>query len=276
MTFFRILAYQFQLLYKHFFKRQKRSFDYGDPYINKKPSIFRRALDKALGNAYFKIQQKREIIRVYKYNRLNRIEEQNIGFQFARASQRIFIALFATILLSLVIDFSIAWINNFAYLSNIRLWSVLDSLNNLFVSYNVPSIHLELPSIAFIQTFIGISVAAISVVLGLIFALYAVGFQLTTDKYSSEVSDYINNEKVGNFFFKLLIFTDLFLLYVLLEINIINIYPIFAFLISIALISLSLFGILTFKNSYLTGLKPRSLFGRMLNEAEKYIEENFQ
>lgn len=167
-----------------------------------------------------------------------------------RTSSRMFLYLISVIVLASVIDFSILKVAG------------IDTAGLIFIK--------EL-STEFLNTFIGSAIGAISAVLGLIFALYAVGFQLVTDKYSSDVSDYINNAHYGNFFFKLLILTDLYLLYLLLEINIFQDFPGFSFFIAILLITLSIFGILTFKDSFLTGLKPKAIFSRLLEEAKGYI-----
>jgi len=267
MTFFRIIWFPFHLLHNRLFKKRRGSGDSNEPYIDKKPNLFKRGLDQIRGNAYFQLQDKMEKARVARYNRLNSIEEQGLGFQFASASRSMFGALLLVIFLAFVIDFSISWnLNTLA-----QQGKDIKILTSLPLEYRIPIIDLKLPTIDFIQTFIGVAIAAISTILGLIFALYAVGIQLTTQTYSSEVSDYINNERVGNFFFKLLIFTDLFLLYILIEINLINIYPGASFLIALILITLSVLGVLVFKNSYILSLKPKGPFGRMLGETDKYI-----
>lgn len=248
--------------------------NFEEPYITKKPSFVGRVFNNILGYPYFYLEKYRESVRVGRYNRLNRIAEQKVGFEFARVSKGLFFALLISIFLSWAIDLSLAWILNLSRINGYfyNLNSVLANLSDFLSSVYLPQIRFTPLEVGFIQEFVTVSIGAISALIGLIFALYAVGFQLTTDKYSSEVSDYINNEKVGNFFFKLLIFTDVFLLYVLLEIKIFNIYPLWSFLLCLVLVSLSMFGILIFKDSYLTGLKPRSLFRRLLQEARDYIK----
>src|SRR5262249_9740705 len=77
------------------------------------------------------------------------------------------------------------------------------------------------PDRGFLEVVLGISIGAISALLGLLFALYGVGFQITTEKYSSRVADYVNQEGVGNFFFQLLVFTDLYAIIVLLRVHVI-------------------------------------------------------
>lgn len=115
--------------------------------------------------------------------------------------------------------------------------------------------------------------AGITALLGIIFAFYSVGFQIATSKYSSEVSDYINQEKVGKFFFNLLVFAGLFPLTTLI-VQYGVIFPLtIPFLLATILVVFSLLGILIFKDDYITKLKPRNIFNQIYNENIRAIRQ---
>ena len=128
-----------------------------------------------------------------------------------------------------------------------------------------------LPERDFLELVLEISIGAISAILGLLFALYAVGFQITTEKYSSKVSDYVNQETVGNYFFKLLVFTDLFAIAVLLRVKLLVIPPSLSFIVAMVLVAICLLGIIVFKNHYILTLKPKNLFERLWSETKENI-----
>lgn len=250
MIIIRIIIYPFELLISKF-KQRRDPFEFDlDP--DRKRSFLEQIRETVFGRIYYAYEWVLENIRVKRYNRRNRLKEEGIAFQLAKIGRSMLVYLVLTIILSVVIDWSIASLLNVLHLPDIK--------------------YLKIPSDGFIEEFFKAGIGAISALLGLIFALYAVAFQMTTEKYSSEVIDFINSELVGNFFFKLLIFTDLFMLYGLIEMNIVEIYPWFTFLLSVGLVSLSLIGILIFKNHYLTILKPKSLFGRLLGDATEAID----
>ncbi len=250
MIVIRIIIYPLRLLLSKF-KRRRDPFEFElDP--DRKRPLLERVKETIFGRIYYAYQWVLENVRVRRYNRQNHLKEEGIAFQLAKIGRSMLMYLVLTIILSVAVDWSISSILNSLHLPDIKF--------------------LKVPPGTFVEEFFKAGIGAISALLGLIFALYAVAFQTTTEKYSSEVIDFINNELVGNFFFKLLIFTDLFLLYGLIEMNITEIYPWFTFLISLGLISLSLVGILIFKNHYLTILKPKSLFGRLSGDAGAAID----
>ncbi len=142
----------------------------------------------------------------------------------------------------------------------------------LFVSNQLYSINifwLEKKDIVLILTvYAGGAIA----LLGIIFALYSVGFQTTTEKFSTKVTDYLNSEQVGRFFFKLLAFSALF--------SIVNLILQFAsdnslmhlFYLSTFLTASSLLSVLIFKDDYITKLKPQQVFKRLYRESVKIIK----
>ncbi len=250
MIIIRIIIYPLKLFISKF-KRRRDAFEFDlDP--DRKRPLPERVHEVVFGRIYYVYQRILENIRVKRYNRQNRLKEEGIAFQLAKIGRSMLAYLMLTVALSVVVDWSIS---------------------SFFHSLHLPDIkYLKIPPAEFIGDFFTVGITAISALLGLIFALYAVAFQMTTEKYSSEVIDFINNELVGNFFFKLLIFTDLFMLYGLIEMNFLEIYPWFTFFLSVGLVSLSLVGILIFKNHYLTILKPKSLFGRLSGDASEAID----
>lgn len=124
------------------------------------------------------------------------------------------------------------------------------------------SSHFSSISISDIQTGLTIYVGAVSALLGLIFALYAVGFQLTTDRYSEDVTSFMNEEPVSNYFFGLLIFTDIFSIITLIKLQLITTPPVFSFLLATLMVILCLLGVVIFKKHYIESMKPVSVFRR--------------
>ena len=108
--------------------------------------------------------------------------------------------------------------------------------------------------------------AGVTALLGIIFAFYSVGIQISTSKFSSEVIDYINREKVGQFFFKLLVISGLFSLSVLILQYIVSFPLVIPFVIATFLVVTSLLGILIFKEDYLVKIKPDNLFDQLCDE----------
>lgn len=109
--------------------------------------------------------------------------------------------------------------------------------------------------------------------LGIIFALYSVGFQITTAKFSSDVTDYLNTEDVGRFLFSLLTLSAIFSV-----VNLILQYGVaivlwIPFYISTFLVITSLLAVLIFKDDYVTKLKPKRVFERLFNENLESIRE---
>lgn len=102
--------------------------------------------------------------------------------------------------------------------------------------------------------------------LGIIFALYAVGFQITTAKFSSDVTDYLNTEDVGRFLFSLLTFSAIFSVVNLILQHGTTVVLWIPFCISTFLVITSLLAVLIFKDDYVTKLKPKRIFERLFNE----------
>lgn len=119
------------------------------------------------------------------------------------------------------------------------------------------------PSSNALTTGLEIYIGAISAVLGLVFALYAVGFQLSTDKYSERVASFINQERVSSFFFRFLVFTDLFAIAVYLKLITFDHLPVFSFYLATMFVGISLLGVIIFKNHLVEFIKPVSLMGRL-------------
>ncbi|NQS89776.1 hypothetical protein HQ584_08320 [Patescibacteria group bacterium] len=102
--------------------------------------------------------------------------------------------------------------------------------------------------------------------LGIIFALYSVGFQTTTEKFSTDVTDYLNSEEVSRFLFKLMAFSSLFSL---ANLVIQSFYsdPVYILLIpSTMLVMASLLAVLIFKDDFINKLKPKQVFQRLYRE----------
>lgn len=125
----------------------------------------------------------------------------------------------------------------------------------------------------FVKLILEVIIGAISAVLGLVFALYSVGFQTSTEKYSSDVTSYINEERVGNHFFGLLIFTDLFALFNLILLDITHEPPVLSLALTIILFVTSLLGIVIYKDHYITSLKPVSLYRRLFEELRLRVRD---
>ncbi|MBI2613315.1 MAG: hypothetical protein HYW62_00870 [Candidatus Levybacteria bacterium] len=115
--------------------------------------------------------------------------------------------------------------------------------------------------------------AGITALLGIIFAFYSVGFQIATSKFSSEVTDYINQEKVGKFFFRLLVIAGLFSLMTLIIQYGVSFPLMIPFVIATFLVTFSLLGILIFKDDYITKLKPHNIFNQIYYENLKAIKQ---
>ena len=132
--------------------------------------------------------------------------------------------------------------------------------------------YLFLPDIGSIKMLLGVLASVISAILGIIFALYAVGFRLSTERYSEIVTKFIEDESVVQWFFQLLIFTDIFIIATLFKIQFINQIPYASLILIIFLIFSSLMGILILKNHYLRSIKPESLFSRLFREIKICID----
>ena len=185
-----------------------------------------------LGNIYHFIKNAEERFRVWLYNLVDGISEFRILYEVFYHSRRL-----ATVLLLL--------------------------LTGSFFFFFTKGGIVNLVNKGLITDLLTAYVGGATAILGVIFALYSVGFQTTTERFSSKVTDYLNREKVGQFFFKLLTLAAIFSLFnLLLQLGITE--PIIPpFIISTFLITASLFGILIFKDDYMTKLKPKRVFERI-------------
>lgn len=199
----------------------------------------------ALGFVYSKYIGLRESDRIWTYRVEKEARDHIIARDIFRHSRQIIIYLILVASLSFLLDW-IFWL----------VFSHIQFSDRLIEIFALPSRN---------QTEVGLEifVGAISAILGLIFALYAVGVQLASDRYSEKVSSFIIQEPVTDYFFKFLIFTDLFSLLILLRLHFASNLPIISFLLAAVLVSLSIMGILVFRSHYVNSMKPLSLFERL-------------
>jgi hypothetical protein len=229
--------------------------------VDKKPNKIKYVLGMIGGFFYSLFQRKRESLRLIRRKQERRKTEYTIPLQIIHYSKEIFGLLVIAFLISLSIDWGLDKIGH--ALMKVRaewFWRFVERLD-----------FLTLPDRNFMKLLLEISIGAISAILGLIFALYAVGFQISTEKYSSKVSDYVNQETVGNFFFKLLVFTDLFAILTLLRVELLKLQPGFSFISVMALVTICLLGIVVFKNHYILTIKSKNLFERLLFDIRENI-----
>lgn len=217
------------------------SFPYQEIEGREKQNKTRKPVLKILGGLYHQYTSLREKDRVWTYNFEREKNKHNILLELLKHSRSIVVYLIIAISFSSLLD----WL----------FWFALPVIknNNFLIGY------FTIPSSNFISLGLEIFVGAISAILGLIFALYTVGFQLSTDRYSEKVTDFINQESVSNYFFGLLIFTDLFSITTLLKLHFFSMLPVVSFLIAALLVILSILGILIFKSHYINSLKPTNL-----------------
>ena len=257
MRYLKTIKYLLLLLIGSMIKRKKR-YSYPD---DESGNVFYRYFLKLFGFIYYQFQKRREGFRVSNFKLQSRVKEYKIASEIVKLSGEIISLLFiftiGSFLIDLIISKTSAWLAGFNQLQGF--------LGNLSF--------IRIPGRDFIELFLEISIGAISAVLGLLFALYAVGFQLSTDKYSSEVSDYVNEETVGSFYFKLLVFTDLLAIAVLFRTEFFNYpEPIFSFLVACLMVIVSLLGIIIFKSHYMVTIKPKHLFERLWSDIRDNIK----
>lgn len=257
MRYIKTIKYLLLLFISRLIKRKKKYSYPGDESDN----IFYQFFSRLFGFIYYQFQKKKEGFRVSSFKLQLRVKEYKIVNEIVRLSGEIISLIIIFIVVSFAIDLLIsktsAWLIGFN-----QLQGFLNSLS-----------FIRVPGRDFIELFLEISIGAISAILGLLFALYAVGFQLSTDKYSSEVSDYVNEETVGSFYFKLLVFTDLLAISVLLRTEFFDYpEPIFSFAISCVMVVISLLGIIIFKSHYIVTIKPKHLFERLWGDIRENIK----
>lgn len=218
-----------------------------------KPREFPDNPTKKSGNAFSRLlgkihrwgKNRLELRRIRRFEIQGEIKEHKILPEIFKYSKWILLYLLFASLLAIVTDaiFSqvIGWLRGTSWLSDI----------------------LSVPSKGAIGDALTAYIAAVSALLGLIFALYAVGFQLTTDRYSEKVTSFISNERVSSYFFRFMVFTDLFAVIVYLKLVMFDTTPIFSFGLATLLVATSFLGIIIFKNHYIEIIKPESMFSRL-------------
>lgn len=204
----------------------------GDIEVDRKEHWLIRVPSLILGNIYHFIKNEEERLRVWSYNFVDGISELRILYEVLYHSR---------------------------HLITVLIFLISGSFSLFFIKGGIINIADKNLITDLLTAYVGGATA----ILGIIFALYSVGFQMTTERFSSRVTDYLNREKVGQFFFKLLILAAVFSLFnLLLQLGIAE--PVIPpFIISTFLITTSLFGILIFKDDYITKLKPRQVFERI-------------
>lgn len=196
--------------------------------------------------AYRSFSYSQERARVWKRSVGDDLHDQRIGLEILKYSKKLILYLILASILTTALDWSY-WHFIKPNLANIQ-----------FISSHFSSI-----SVSDIQTGLTIYVGAVSALLGLIFALYAVGFQLTTDRYSEDVTSFMNEEPVSNYFFGLLIFTDIFSIITLIKLQLVTTPPVLSFLLATLMVILCLLGVVIFKKHYIESMKPVSVFRRI-------------
>jgi hypothetical protein len=229
--------------------------------VDKKPNKFIYAWRVFAGFFYHIFQTIRESLRILYRNQEQKKTEYTIPMQIVRNS----IGTIVLLLLALVVVNLADWgmeklVFTLSHIQAVWFQSLISRLN-----------FFTLPNREFLKLVLEISIGAISAILGLLFALYGVGFQIITEKYSSKVSDYVNKETVGNFFFKLLVFTDLFAIAILLRVQLLTLAPSVSFIAVVVLVAVCLLGIIVFKNHYILTIKPKNLFERLWSDMKESI-----
>jgi hypothetical protein len=211
-------------------------------------------LQTTAGNFYDRYVFIKERFRISLFNAEKEKNKHGIAWEILKYSRYIVIYLLFFFTLSSILD----WL----------FW-------NYYSAIKTQGTHLQnftLPSKDSLEIGIEIFVGAISAILGLIFALYTVGVQLSNNRYSEKVSDFINQESVSDYFFSFLIFTDIYALLILLKLYFYNQLPIVSFVFSTVFVALSLLGILIFKNHYVNSLKPLNLFQSIWTKCRDQFE----
>ena len=197
-------------------------------------SFFQRIPSTLFGRLYAIYKKSQEWLRVWFYNFFDSLSNLRILYEILFHSRSLIVLLVILFVVSLS-----------PYLLNLSSFSIGQNfINTLLIAY----------------------VGGATAILGIIFALYAVGFQTTTERFSSNVTDYLNREKVGKFFFKLLTLSAVFSLLNLVIQEGVIVALVLPFTISTTLFVISLIGIIIFKDDYMTKLKPKQVFQRIYEQ----------
>lgn len=201
--------------------------------IDKEPVWYVGYLSKSVGGIYAFYRRKQEEIRLLSFNIADKLSDSRILCEVIFHSRGLLVVLIVLLLITLMPYF---------YVRDFEI------------------------SVELIKVLLGVYGAGATTILGIVFALYSVGFQTTTERFSSDVTDYLNREKVGQFFFKLLVFSSLFSIITLILQQGTGQPLILPFAISSFLFITSLVGILIFKDDYVTKLKPKQVFQRLYDQ----------
>ncbi|OQB06299.1 MAG: hypothetical protein BWY19_00290 [bacterium ADurb.Bin212] len=219
-----------------------------------KPSRLKLMSDNFLGSCYHSFVSFKEKIRVWVYGSEKEAAKHSILIEFFKHVKRIVFYLIFIFVITSLLD-----------------WCFLKYIIPLLGKYDYISNTFSLPSREFISVGLEIFVGGISAILGLIFALFTVGFQLYTDRYSEKVSDFINDETVSDYFFSFLIFTDTFSILTLLKLYYVKNLPFISFTFSAIFVAISVLGILVFKRHYMNSLKPVNLLNSIWSLIKEHI-----
>jgi hypothetical protein len=203
------------------------------------------SLSAWLAKRYRRYANSKEKLRVWRYGLEKEKQEHQILKEVINYSKRVLGYLFVALALGWLMDVIYWWIH--PALAHVR-----------FIANNFSTIPPDA-----LQTGLTIYVGAISGLLGLIFALYAVGFQLSTERYSANVTGFMNEERVSSYFFSLLIFTDLFAVATFVRLHFTKPEPVASFLFATVLVSLCFLGVIIFKRHYIESMKPTRVFQRI-------------
>lgn len=230
--------------------------------VEKKPNWLVYAWGVFAGFFYAMFQRRRESLRVLYRNQERRKTEYTIPLQIVRNSIGTVMVLILALAAVLFADWGVDHLAT--ALSHVQAgwFQALVARFDFFT----------LPDREFLKLVLEISIGAISAILGLLSALYGVGFQIITEKYSSKVSDYVNQETEGNYFFKLLVFTDIFAIAVLLRVQVLMLAPSVSFVTVLVLVVICLLGIIVFKNHYILTIKPKNLFERLQSDIKISVQ----
>lgn len=191
--------------------------DYLPIVERKKPWVVRKSL-LVTGKIYHFYKTRQERLRVFVYRVRDDFANVQILFEIAKHTGKL--------LFLMIIAFAISTSIYFFIYEKISFSLSPDGIKNLLLGY----------------------FAGVTALLGIIFAFYSVGFQIATSKFSSEVTDYINQEKVGKFFFNLLVLTGVFSLITAVAQYGVTFPLTIPFFVTTFLVIFSLLGILIFKD----------------------------
>ncbi len=135
------------------------------------------------------------------------------------------------------------------------------------------TLHLNLPDEAFIKLILEIIFAGATALFGIIFALYIVAFETATNRYSSEVVQFIREEPASSHVFKMFTSTAVLALLTLFQMQLMGAIPILTTTIVIVLALLSIASLLVLKNHMLVSTTPKIVFERLQREIIEIFDD---